>query len=847
MSFHTQGRLLCYNGEVLVFHLKEGDFADNRPANGSILHVRRMVFDGQTRKFILKSTGFYNMKENHSNLKIVSCNSVSDFRTGINLPCILIQNTEYNNVFNYYLLLLHRTNKFERCLSFKLNYELKNDLWVLNGPLVFWQHVKTFFCVSSQVEKVTSVSVNFSSIKWIGEIENRGMVLLGLTEHFSFERGSTPEHSKSDYAVCNTKFCAYALESQEILSDRYIVPPIYSSIVTCVHVCTTEIVNNQLRMSLIILTQKNQLILFQNGSPKSVCHLPFPDPCAVQVLDSGKGKLFFIVSFRSSDACAVSAKTFQVVAKWEKLSSVLVDDFTGAGTEQVLLVWADCPSSDPLISFKITDIINYSSDPLDYKGDALMEGQHENCYLVVSPLEADFTFIRGLRQHLLLQENIIAKSWKVLINLIQGKDNSTSSEEEVNKTENSCVMYMFFQESLVPFFDEENCVHAIDENLPESIQDPEVVVEKMWCHVLDDSFVVGVKVTSVKSSNDVTLSLLIDQSCGSTFQLIKCQNRVMSTDCFPAPYLVPCEEDPEVKRIKLTADSKGDENHSCGQPLKKASVYIITAVTSLPPLLAFSKFHCTVLLHISERESDGYAESRCIPCGRLHLKLEDLSRRKYLLTFPKKNSIENMEDLFSLLAVLHKSCFYVTSPHYALNLMKIWLLEYMKCEVIREFPEIYLYKKLGNCCKILLHWKQRTAFEGILTLYCRSQRVLLQCLHDLNIALPVNCCFRYLKFGSEGFLIDHLASALERELVTLSSLSMLASDHVRSKFVQECEASQQQHSALSPTPARTEVHRERAVLGTNLKVSGTAFTEGTLKLAETELKSDLIAKKLAYL
>uniref|UniRef100_A0A8C5KJY0 Fanconi anemia, complementation group B n=1 Tax=Jaculus jaculus TaxID=51337 RepID=A0A8C5KJY0_JACJA len=702
MSFHTQGRLLCYNGEVLVFHLKEGDFADNRPANGSILHVRRMVFDGQTRKFILKSTGFYNMKENHSNLKIVSCNSVSDFRTGINLPCILIQNTEYNNVFNYYLLLLHRTNKFERCLSFKLNYELKNDLWVLNGPLVFWQHVKTFFCVSSQVEKVTSVSVNFSSIKWIGEIENRGMVLLGLTEHFSFERGSTPEHSKSDYAVCNTKFCAYALESQEILSDRYIVPPIYSSIVTCVHVCTTEIVNNQLRMSLIILTQKNQLILFQNGSPKSVCHLPFPDPCAVQVLDSGKGKLFFIVSFRSSDACAVSAKTFQVVAKWEKLSSVLVDDFTGAGTEQVLLVWADCPSSDPLISFKITDIINYSSDPLDYKGDALMEGQHENCYLVVSPLEADFTFIRGLRQHLLLQENIIAKSWKVLINLIQGKDNSTSSEEEVNKTENSCVMYMFFQESLVPFFDEENCVHAIDENLPESIQDPEVVVEKMWCHVLDDSFVVGVKVTSVKSSNDVTLSLLIDQ-------------------------------------------------------------------------------------------------------------------------------------------ILHKSCFYVTSPHY------IWLLEYMKCEVIREFPEIYLYKKLGNCCKILLHWKQRTAFEGILTLYCRSQRVLLQCLHDLNIALPVNCCFRYLKFGSEGFLIDHLASALERELVTLSSLSMLASDHVRSKFVQECEASQQQHSALSPTPARTEVHRERAVLGTNLKVSGTAFTEGTLKLAETELKSDLIAKKLAYL
>nr|XP_045006109.1 Fanconi anemia group B protein-like isoform X2 [Jaculus jaculus] len=817
-SLHKQEKLLCYNGEILVFHL-EGDFADHRPADGSILHVRRMVFESRTSTFILKSTGFFNMKESYSQLKILTCNSVSDFRTGINLPCILIQNTDYNDVFNYYLLLLHRTNKFERCLSFKLSYELKDDLWVLNGPLVFWQHLKTFFCVSCQSGKVTNVSVNFSSIKWIGEIENRGMVLLGLTEHFSFEIGSTPKHSKSDYAVCNTKFCAYALESQEILSDRYIVPPIYSHVVTCVHVCTTEMVDNQLRMSLVVLTQKNQLILFRNGSPKSECHLPFPDPCAVQVLDSGKGKLFFIVSFRSNDACAISEKTFQVVAKWEKLTSVLVDDFIGAGTEQVLLVWADGPSSAPLTSFKVTDLINYSSDPLDYQGDSLMEGQHKNCHLVVSPLEvkckADFTFIRGLKQHLLLQENIIAKSWQVLINLIQGKDSSTSNEEE---------------ESLVPFFDEEeNCVyHTADENLPDNFQDPELVVEKTWCHVLDDSLVVGVKIKSLKlSSNDMTLSLLIDQSCGSNFQLIKCQSRVINMDCFPEPYLTPREVEPEVKRIKLTADSKEDESHSCGQPSKKGSVYIITAVTSLPPLLAFSKFYCTVLLHLSEREGDGCAESHCIPCGRLLLRLEDLSHRKYLLTFPKKNSVENMEDLFSLLAVLHKSCFYVTSPHYTLNLMKTWLSEYMKCEVIKEFPEIYLHKKLENCYEILLHWKQRTAFEGILVLYCRSQRVLLQCLHDLILALPVKCNFRYLKFRSEDFLIDHLALALERELVTLSSLSTLASDNVRNKLVQECEASPQQHSALSPPSAskdlihlhRTEVHKERSMMGPNLKMA----------------------------
>ncbi|KAL4693617.1 hypothetical protein H8957_002490 [Semnopithecus entellus] len=854
MSSNKQERLLCYNGQVLVFQLSKGNFADKEPAKTPILHVRRMVFDRETKVFVQKSTGFFTIKEENSHLKIMCCNCVSDFRTGINLPYIVIQNNKKNNVFEYFLLILHSTNTFEMRLSFKLGYEMKDGLRVLNGPLILWKHVKTFFFISSQTGKVASVSGNFSSIQWAGEIENLGMVLLGLKECCLSEEECTQEPSKSDYAVWNTKFCVYSLESQEVLSDTYIIPPAYSSVVTCVHICATEIINNQLRISLIALTRRNQLISFQNGTPKSVCQLPFGDPCAVQLMDSGGGNLFFIVSFMSNNACAVWKENFQVAAKWEKLSLVLIDDFIGSGTEQVLLLFKDSLNSDCLTSFKITDLgkINYSSEPSDCNEDDLFEDKQENRYLVVPPLETGlkvcFSSFWELRQHLFLKEKIISKSYKALINLVQGKDDNTSSAEEV-------------KECLVPLCgEEENSVHISDEKLSDNFQDSEQLVEKIWYRVMDDSLVVGVKTTSSLklSLNDVTLSLLMDQVHDSRFRLLKCQNRVikLSTNPFPAPYLKPCEIGLEAKRVKLTPDSKKEESFVCEHPSKKECVQIITAVTSLSPLLAFSKFCCTVLLHIMERESGNCPKDRYVVCGRVFLSLEDLSTGKYLLTFPKKKPIEHMEDLFALLAAFHKSCFQIMSPGYALNSVKVWLLEHMKCEIIKEFPEVYFCERPGSFYGTLFTWKQRTLFEGILIIYSRNQTVMFQCLHNLIRILPINCFVKNLKSGSENFLIDNMAFTLEKELVTLSSLSSAMAKH-ESNFMQRCEMSKGKSSvvmgALSDRrenihPYRKELQREKKkMLQMNLKVSGTLYREITLKVAEVQLKSDFAAQKLSNL
>lgn len=51
-----------------------------------------------------------------------------------------------------------------------------------------------------------------------------------------------------------------------------------------------------------------------------------------------------------------------MASKWQKVKSVLVDDFIGSGSEQLLLLSKDDCKTDVLSTFKITDlgVVNYA-------------------------------------------------------------------------------------------------------------------------------------------------------------------------------------------------------------------------------------------------------------------------------------------------------------------------------------------------------------------------------------------------------------------------------------------------------------------------------------------------------
>lgn len=51
-----------------------------------------------------------------------------------------------------------------------------------------------------------------------------------------------------------------------------------------------------------------------------------------------------------------------MASKWQNVKSVLVDDFIGSGSEQLLLLFKDDSNTDVLSTFKITDLgeVNYA-------------------------------------------------------------------------------------------------------------------------------------------------------------------------------------------------------------------------------------------------------------------------------------------------------------------------------------------------------------------------------------------------------------------------------------------------------------------------------------------------------
>lgn len=51
-----------------------------------------------------------------------------------------------------------------------------------------------------------------------------------------------------------------------------------------------------------------------------------------------------------------------MASKWQAVKCVLVDDFIGSGSEQLLLLFKDDSNTDVLSTFKITDLgaVNYA-------------------------------------------------------------------------------------------------------------------------------------------------------------------------------------------------------------------------------------------------------------------------------------------------------------------------------------------------------------------------------------------------------------------------------------------------------------------------------------------------------
>ncbi|XP_019380226.1 PREDICTED: Fanconi anemia group B protein [Gavialis gangeticus] len=853
MLSDKQEQILSYNGEVLIFHLSKAKCGEGTVNKTARLHVRRMVFDSDTKLFVQKSSGLFSMHGGRLGIEMVCCSCTADFRTGINLPCILMKKKGENSVFKYFLLLLHNSNEFEPCLNFKLDYDLKEDIRLFTGPSVLWRHAQKLFYISPTTCTVLSAPIHLSSIQWAGDIENEGIIVLGVRTVCSPEGGDWQKLCSSDEATWGSKFFGYSLENQKILSDTCFLPHAYSTVVSCVHVCKFKVLKSQFITSVVAVTHKNQLIWFQDGLPKDVCQLPYEEPYLIQIATTSGNNLFFIVSFASGDVCAVWKDSFQVAAKWEKVKSVLVDDFMGTGTEQILLVFGDRTNADILSFFRITDfgVINYSSG-ISYKEDVPVTAElQENGSLTIQALEArlqaGYTSVQKLQQHLVLKEKVLFESCRALINLVQEREHVLPTAEE---------------EGLVSLWDDtENPFSSLNKETALGSEDPEQIIENVWQRVVDDSLVIGVQITESLnlSLNDVSLSLVMDQGSTSVSP-IRCQNKIVKLNkAFSTMSISSCQTEPPTKKLKLDFHSKNyvkKEYHERSCKVLADGVKTFIAVTQLSPLLAFRNVCCTVLLHAKRREpQDGILQGnkKITLCGKMSLNLGDISSGKYSINVLNDNS--TMEDVFAILGVSLKFSFHIISSECTLTLVNMWLQDQMKCTPIKECPENMVCHKLGSLHGTVFNWNLKTPFKGNLTLFCRNKAVLFQCLHSLVNILPPNCKIKYQRLESKDILANQFLLALEKEMVTLRESFSAAESELGDNFISRYESGKMMNnvtvaSLLDNKQTVQQFRKElqsdqkQSTMGMNQRVSGNLYRGIALKMAEAQLNSDMIAWKL---
>ncbi|XP_054829978.1 Fanconi anemia group B protein [Eublepharis macularius] len=827
-----QEKLLSYNGELLIFQLSKGKSSGDSNTN---LCVRRLMFTSGTKLFAEKDVASFSMCE--EGVEMICCSCVSDFRTGILLPCILMKKTKKKSI-KYILLLLHNFNKFEPVLHFKLDYELNEYIKLLAGPTVLWSYAKKIFYISPQTCTVLCAPIQFSSIKWVGEIKGEGIVVFGtraLCLPEADDGGKVPE---SEVLIWGSECLAYALEKQKALTGISFLPHAYSSVVSCIHIRRAEEVKNKFRTSVVAVTCKSQLIVFQDGLPKDVQQLPYEKPSSIQIAAVEGCNELVVVSFSSGEVCSIWKESLQVASCWQNVSSVLVDDFVGIGTDQVLVLPKTGSISGNLSTFQLTDLgkYNYVSN-ISYDSDSSSaEEMQENRFLTIKALEArlqaGFASVQELQQQLQLKERVLRKSCGALIDLVQGREHSFPSAEK---------------EGLVSLWDE--TWKPFDNGISTPSEDQEQFVEEIWYRVVDDSLVVGVKLIESfdLQLSDVTLSLVMDHKYPSFF-VTKCQCSIFKLKKAPLTESTShWQLEPLPKRMKLDCCS-GKECHGVASWLKADRTEALTAVTALSPFLAVHRVWCRVLLHAKERhckdEKFQRNKSLTLSCGKILLSLEEISTGKHSIDLKdsKYAALRSMKDIVALCAVSHKMSFQIISRDCTLTHVNTWLLEQMECVSLEEYPNFKFCCKSGSLNGTLFRWNLETPFEGTLTVFCRHQTILFQCLHDLFGLLPPACKIKPLRVGRRKVLAEQLALALEKEMIFL--WHSLSSDLCKTEnnLSLDDDEDKETDSASTVQQFREAFKKEQkqSMLGTNQTVGGTSYRRIILNVAEAQLNSDTI-------
>lgn len=295
---------LC--GKIMLFQCSPASSNKDSERNATDLTFCTFSFKRDDNAFLKAADGAaVTGRKRSSPVDVVKCKSVTDVRQRVRTPCVLAaQKSQKGGSFKYSLFTLSSSNQLEPCMEFKLPYEMRNSVSILQGPTVLWTHAGDVFYTSLQAGGVRQIPFQLSHIV-VGELPlHKGQVfVLGLQKEISSDRSNS---------TVNTQTLGYFVENGHVFDGSSILPRAFMCITRCVLVLSAERVDSVLKSAVVAATSNRQLVYFEDGAVKDVCQLPFEGPQDIQVVNTGRSGCLFSISFAQGHVCAVWKETFQV-------------------------------------------------------------------------------------------------------------------------------------------------------------------------------------------------------------------------------------------------------------------------------------------------------------------------------------------------------------------------------------------------------------------------------------------------------------------------------------------------------------------------------------------------------
>ncbi|XP_041857165.1 Fanconi anemia group B protein isoform X2 [Melanotaenia boesemani] len=722
---------LSHCGQIISFNCKQDSIINDSETSELIFHS--LTFEQRDNTFLKAAEGAAIVSRKKSpHLDIVTCKCAIDVQKRARTPCILVskKSEKKRESFQYRLFTLSRENKLEPCIEFKLPYQIKDKVYILQGPTVLWNHEDCVFYTSLHAGGVKKIPIQMSHSVF-GELpHHRGQVfVLGLK--------SPSEQCLKGQSTSPAP--GYFLGDEQVFDGTMILPHPYVSITQCILVLRADMVDDVLNCAMVAATSSQQLVYFEGGIVKDVCQLPFEQAEDIQIVNMGRNGCLFVIFFHQGNVCTVWKDTFQVASCWSDVSSVHVDDFLRCGTDQILLAFKDQGETKLLKKFLITDLCGISySDGQDSEAPKTNLPQPENYILTLQALESrlqsGLIVLQELQREVNVKDRVLQQAVQILTDVL---------------SERKTVLTQHEQEGLVALWDCDDV--SENETLDDKMQDSPALsskpqIDKLWHRITEDLMVVGVILTSDSAVpvTSVSLSLLTETGQSSTPAVIQTQSQVF---WLPAPSPSSPSSPSSVSSSSASAftepAAKRSKQHITSNDLNTDRL-AVTAVTKLAPLLNSCCVKCRVMLHYMQK-ADAFS---------------------LLLKNPQLKTDEAREDFLSLLALLDRWVFHIDSPDYSLGDIEGWIQRRTGCKKIEVSPQYVLLDSSGPSALILLHWKQISPFQGELSIHS-SQLLMFQFLDSLLAHLPPSCFIQPVKSTRCQTTTQALALALEKEIMSL--------------------------------------------------------------------------------